>query len=68
MSTFKTALVLPAEPPPPGALFSFQARRVPLGQKIAMSLGLAQDSFHLHHFLKTPQQGVLAFTITYSNF
>jgi len=65
MSTFKAALVLPAQPSPPGALFSFQARRVPLGQEIAMSLGLTQDSFHLYHFLKAPQQGVLALAFSY---
>jgi hypothetical protein len=65
MSTFETVLVLPAQPPPPGALFGFQARRVPLGQEIAMSLGFTQDSFHLYHLLKAPQQGVLALAFSY---
>ena len=33
-----------------------------------MGLCLTQNSTHLHHPLKAPQQGVLGFTFTYGNF
>jgi len=53
---------------PPGAISCFYSGSVSLGHEVALSFRLTHDSTRLHLLLKSPQQSILGFTLTYLYF